>query len=198
MPFERVGKCAVVVLATLLVGVTAVALVGQGRRHASASDAAARGTPVPPVATPVKRATGSAPPVTADPTACVANSYDQYVLVSISRQHAWMCAGGQQVYSTAVTTGATVDDDRTPTGSWQIQDKQTDRDLVGPGYRDHVQYWMPFWGDFGFHDATWQTFPFGGPQWQTEGSHGCVHLPTRAMAWLYSWARVGATVTVQA
>jgi len=60
-----------------------------------------------------------------------------------------------------------------------------------------VHYWVPFNGSIGFHDATWQTIPFGSPLYQTSGSHGCVHLPTATMAWLYSWLKVGANVTVE-
>ena len=95
---------------------------------------------------------------------------------------------------TSVTTGSVVDNNQTPLGSWRVQAKQRDRYLVGPGYRDYVRYWVPFNGDFGFHDASWQTMPFGSPQFTTHGSHGCVHLPTPTMAWLYRWVTVGQTV----
>ena len=116
------------------------------------------------------------------------------MLVSISRQHLWACAGGKLVNSTQVTTGAAVADHQTPVGSWRVQAKQRDRYLRGPGYVDYVEYWMPFNGSFGLHDASWQTIPFGSKQWRSEGSHGCVHLPTTAMAWLYKWVSVGRTV----
>jgi lipoprotein-anchoring transpeptidase ErfK/SrfK len=62
-----------------------------------------------------------------------------------------------------------------------------------------VHYWIPFNGDFGFHDATWQTMPFGSPDYRTQGSHGCVHLPMPTVQWLYNWAQAGSTVvTVEA
>lgn len=131
--------------------------------------------------------------------ACASNTHPTLVVVSIGLQHAWMCEGGRQVASTPVTTGDVAAGDATPTGTWLVQDKQTDRYLVGPGYRDYVHFWVPFNGDFGFHDAPWQTFPFGSADYRTEGSHGCVHLPAAAMAWLYGWARVGSTVvTIEA
>jgi lipoprotein-anchoring transpeptidase ErfK/SrfK len=122
------------------------------------------------------------------------NTYGRLVLVSISRQHLWTCQGSMQVRDAAVTTGATVDNDQTPLGSWRVQAKQRDRFLVGPGYKDYVHYWVPFNGDFGLHDAPWQTMPFGSKNWSTQGSHGCVHVPTATMAWLYRWSRVGSTV----
>lgn len=133
-----------------------------------------------------------------DATACAANTAAQQVIVSIGAQHAWACETNRLVLSTPVTTGADVPDRETRVGSWEIQGKQTNRDLVGPGYTEHVDYWMPYDGDFGLHDATWQTFAFGTAAWRTDGSHGCVHLPLDAMAWVYAWAQVGATVTINA
>jgi lipoprotein-anchoring transpeptidase ErfK/SrfK len=56
---------------------------------------------------------------------------------------------------------------------------------------------MPFDGPYGFHDAPWQTFPFGSPDYATQGSHGCVHLPENEAAWVYNWAPVGTTVTIR-
>jgi lipoprotein-anchoring transpeptidase ErfK/SrfK len=129
-----------------------------------------------------------------DVTSCASNAYRQILIVSISRQHLWACEGAKQVASTAVTTGRVVDHDQTPLGSWRVQAKERNRYLVGPGYRDYVQYWVPFNGDFGLHDASWQTMPFGSKDWRTQGSHGCVHVPTATMAWLYRWATVSDTV----
>ena len=130
---------------------------------------------------------------------CAANTQAAEVVVSLSRQHVWMCQAGQQVYQSAATTGETDNGDATPVGTWRVQSRETDRYLTGPGYKDYVQFWVPFHGDFGFHDASWQTMPFGSPGYLTQGSHGCVHLPLAAMSWLYQWAHVGTTVvTVQA
>jgi lipoprotein-anchoring transpeptidase ErfK/SrfK len=132
-------------------------------------------------------------------TSCATNSYGQLLLVSISKQHLWACEGARQVNSTAVTTGKVIDQDQTPLGSWRVQAKQRDRYLVGPGYKDYVKYWVPFNGDFGLHDAPWQRMPFGARGWRTHGSHGCIHTPTRVMAWIYQWVKPGSTVvTVEA
>lgn len=125
---------------------------------------------------------------------CVQNTYRKLILVSLKSQHLWVCEGHRQVMDTPVTTGRTDNGDQTPVGSWRVQDKQRDRYLVGPGYKDYVQYWLPFNGDFGLHDASWQTMPFGSSKYHTQGSHGCVHVPTPTMAWLYHWSTVGGTV----
>jgi lipoprotein-anchoring transpeptidase ErfK/SrfK len=144
------------------------------------------------------RAASTPKPITVrlgpDVTTCAQNGYRKLVLVSISKQQLWACRGHRQVNQTAITTGKVIGGDQTPVGSWRVQGKQRNRYLVGPGYRDYVHFWVPFNGDFGLHDASWQTMPFGSPHWRTHGSHGCVHVPTPTMAWLYHWARVGSTV----
>jgi|GEM_PF-1828094 len=132
------------------------------------------------------------------PTVCSTNTKSQLILVNITQQHLWACQGPEQVYDSAVTTGAYAIGDITPTGTWHIYAKETDTHLIGPTWNDFVNYWMPFYSDYGFHDAAWQTFPFGGPEYPTQGSHGCVHLPLAAMAWLYNWSRIGTTVTINA
>ncbi len=137
-------------------------------------------------------------PALTDSTQSLGNTVPKLVLVSIREQHAWMCERNEQAYSTtAATTGAVSRNNGTPSGSWPAQAKQTNHYLTGPGYREFVHYWLPLNGDFGLHDAPWQTMPFGSPHYETLGSHGCIHLPAWAMAWLYYWAQVGTTVTVQ-
>jgi len=48
-----------------------------------------------------------------------------------------------------------------------------------------VKYWIPYDGVYGFHDSSWQTFPYGSQQYRTDGSHGCVHFPLTVMSWIY-------------
>jgi lipoprotein-anchoring transpeptidase ErfK/SrfK len=135
----------------------------------------------------------------APPSVCRANTDPQRIIVSIRQQHAWMCTGARQVMDSAVTTGASADGSGTPIGTWHIETKQTNTTLtVLTGEAYHVDYWLPYDGNvYGLHDSSWQTFPYGSQQYRTAGSHGCVHVPLGAMRWLYGWARVGATVTIQ-
>jgi len=135
---------------------------------------------------------------------CSQNSSGKLLLVSISQQHIWACNGTNLANQSAVTTGAsglTNVDDATPVGTWSIYSKQTNRHLTGCDvngcWDDPVAYWMPFDDQVGFHDASWQTFPFGSSLYTTQGSHGCVHLPADFIAWVYNWAPVGTPVTVE-
>ena len=180
-----------------LVVITIVALVGPSSHH-SPGTARRHVEGYAPGASRWQRGTTSAVRVTRlkaqDVSSCAQNTNPQLILVSLTKQHLWACEGSRQVNETPVTTGSTVDGNQTPVGSWRLQAKQRDRYLVGPGYRDYVKYWMPYDGDFGLHDASWQTIPFGSQNYRVEGSHGCVHVPTPTMAWLYNWATVGQTV----
>jgi lipoprotein-anchoring transpeptidase ErfK/SrfK len=124
----------------------------------------------------------------------------QLVLVSVAKQHAWMCAGSRTVDSTAVTTGIVGQDTSTPIGTYQIQGRNMDTTLtLNTGAAYAVKYWIPFDAPlFGFHDSSWQNFPYGSARYRTEGSHGCAHLPLSAMKFLYDWVQIGATVTINA
>lgn len=142
-----------------------------------------------------KAQTAAAKPATA--RSCADNPAGrQLILVSLSQQHLWACSGASQVYDTAITSGAYLAGMATPTGTWHIYSKTTNTHLVGPGYDYPVNYWVPFYSDYGFHDSSWQAFPYGSPQYASDGSHGCIHVPLGAMTWLYSWAPVGTTVTI--
>jgi lipoprotein-anchoring transpeptidase ErfK/SrfK len=208
------------VKAALLAGIAAVALTATACGAAAStrsgdpvpaqSPVVVKSAPTPPTAVAstdaaaVARALNEAAVPAAAPAPmaaadiCATNTAAQFVLVEISQQHAWMCEHTALVYDTAVTTGEVANGDDTPTGTWHIQSKQGARYLTTlDGSRYHVNYWLPYDDIYGFHDAAWQTFPEGSDLYKTAGSHGCVHLPETAMAWLAGWANVGATVTIR-
>lgn len=129
---------------------------------------------------------------------CTHNRASQLVLVSIRAQHAWMCAKRRTVYSTGVTSGMAGPSTSTPTGHYTIQGRNRNTVLtLNTGARYAVKYWIPFDAPlFGFHDSSWQHFPYGSEKYRTRGSHGCIHMPLKAMAFLYRWADVGARVNI--
>ena len=88
---------------------------------------------------------------------------------------------GEFVANTPCVTG-TKGKSETPKGRFNIYSKQEDRylqgnDLDGKPYKSWVEYWMPFKGGCGLHDASWRN-EFGGTIYQTKGSLGCVNLPS--------------------
>jgi lipoprotein-anchoring transpeptidase ErfK/SrfK len=150
----------------------------------------------------VQPASSPTPTTAARPvwTPCRSNTAAQLVYVSIASQHLWMCARTTPVRDTPVTTGMVGEYTNTPTGSYHVQSKQTDQTLtLNTGAQYRVRYWIPFDAPlFGFHDSSWQSFPYGSPQYRTSGSHGCIHVPLAAIAFLYGWADVGASVVITA
>lgn len=198
------------VLATLLgaIVLSVVLVIGHGGGSSAAAvrlvaDTSADPAPVAAPASLVPSLTHSKGLSTSDlarqeaAAACAQVKVRREIVVDIGLQHLWTCDRTKVVISTAVTTGATARGDATPTGTWKIYGKQTDRYLSGPGYNDYVHYWMPFYGNYGLHDATWQTMRFGASGYPTRGSHGCVHLPISVMARVYQWASIGTTVHVE-
>lgn len=51
-------------------------------------------------------------------------------------------------------------------------------------YESYVNYWMPFNGGIGMHDASWRG-SFGGSIYMYSGSHGCINMPSSKAAKLY-------------
>jgi L,D-transpeptidase-like protein len=150
----------------------------------STSDAAAPAAVVPASSTPV-----ASPPAPKPKNYCARNSAAQKVIVNVRKQHAWMCAKHKAVYDTGITTGMVGEWTQTPTGDYQIQGRNMNTVLtLNTGATYNVKYWIPFDAPlFGFHDSSWQHFPYGSAKYKTQGSHGCIHMPLKAMRFLYGW-----------
>jgi hypothetical protein len=211
---SRVRSAAAIVGATLLlaslVGCTAVAIPAASARHSAAS---ARSDARFPLVGPTPYGTSSdtamvvAPPRVKVPKPspfCTGNAAGvHHIYVNIALQHLWACTGAYLFTDTAVTTGAwklPKVNDATPTGTFRIYGKMRNvvlsgHDIYG-SWHDHVAYWMPFVGPYGFHDASWQTFPYGSSLYSTKGSHGCVHVPVAVLGKIFNWAPIGTLVTI--
>ena len=125
-----------------------------------------------------------------------------YIEANLSSQHVWIYVDGAMVCETDCVSGNTNLGRGTPTGVFQILYKDTDVDLKGQqlangqySYISHVNYWMPFYGGCGFHDANWRS-RFGGSIYKTDGSHGCINLPPSITPKFYGYVRTGMPVIV--
>lgn len=117
---------------------------------------------------------------------------NSYVEADLSNQHLYLYHKGELVFETDFVSGAmnTTPDCVSPAGVFDITYKTTNRVLRGADYEQFVYYWMPFYGNYGMHDATWR-WQFGGDIFMTDGSHGCLNLPLDSAAVIYNYMYEG-------
>lgn len=127
-----------------------------------------------------------------------ANSYgvndlgNTYIEVDLSEQHMYYYQNGSMIFDSDFVSGnMSYDDRQTHAGIFTMYYKKSPDVLRGSQkadgtyeYEEKVEYWMPFDGGIGFHDAPWRD-EFGGDIYLTSGSHGCINLPPDNAAELY-------------
>ena len=120
-----------------------------------------------------------------------------YIDISIEKQRVILFENGRKVMESACVTGTPNRERATHYGSFRINYKQRNRILRGSQklYEAFVSYWMPFDGGIGLHDATWRG-SFGGNIYKSNGSHGCINLPSAFAKQLYERITVGMPVYV--
>ena len=121
-----------------------------------------------------------------------------YVEISLKKQHLWVYRDGKVVVDTDVVTGLPVHGRITYMGCFAIKKKMTDvslGDIKTEGYSTPVNYWVPFNGGEGLHDAPWRD-AFGGSIWKSDGSHGCINCPEDVMPEIYKNVEIGEAVVI--
>lgn len=116
-----------------------------------------------------------------------------YVEINISKQYLWFYKDGKVVAEGGVVTGDPRKGYSTALGTYMINYKQKDAILRGPGYEAKVNYWMPFNGNIGIHDANWR-YSFGHNIYQNNGTHGCVNSPLNLAKKIYENIEAGTPV----
>ena len=96
--------------------------------------------------------------------------------IDLSNQRVMFKLNGKRILMDDIISGNPNRNNNTPGGLYAIYGMRMNVMLTGPGYASHVDYWMPFNGEIGLHDAYWQS-KFGGELYKTRGSHGCINLP---------------------
>ena len=123
---------------------------------------------------------------------------ENYVEISIDEQRLWVWKDGQVVVDTSVVTGWPVHGSTTYHGCYAIKSKNRNVTLGEQdvqGYANPVDYWIPFNGGEGMHDAPWRDY-FGGKIWIENGSHGCVNVPVEVMGDVFDNVEVGEAVVI--
>lgn len=115
---------------------------------------------------------------------------DSYVEIDLENQKVWLYKDGQMILETDCVSGTYGTDNQTPGGVYSVYYMQSPDVLSGPGYDSYVEYWMAFNGNIGMHDANWRS-EFGGSIYRSNGSHGCINLPTDAAKKIYETVSYG-------
>ena len=119
------------------------------------------------------------------------NDYgNSYVEVNLTAQHMILIKNGSKVLESDFVSGNVSKNWTTPPGAFPLTYRTRNATLKGEGYSPPVNYWMPFNGGIGFHDAPWRS-AFGGQIYRTSGSHGCVNLPPAIAKQLYDYVDSG-------
>ena len=117
-----------------------------------------------------------------------------YVEIDLLGQHLWFYKNGSLITQGDVVTGSDVSDKtRTPVGIYMINYKEKNATLKGEDYAAPVNFWMPFIGGVGIHDASWRD-TFGGNLYKTGGSHGCINSPYDVAKTIFDNIDVGTPV----
>lgn len=125
---------------------------------------------------------------------------DTYVEIDITNQKLYCYEDGKLKVETDVVTGKPTEDRETPSdGIWSIIYKKKDAVLGEENnleYRSPVDFWMPFNGNVGLHDADRWRSKYGGDIYKTNGSHGCINMPREAAEKVYNIVSKGTPVIV--
>lgn len=127
------------------------------------------------------------------------NASEKLVVVDISEQRLWAFENEEVVMESPVVTGLK-DRRDTQLGVYSVILKKQDYTMRGSYGRVRVGYWMRFNDAYaqGLHDASWRSSDtFGGETYVTNGSHGCVNLPSEFTAELYDFVVVGTPIVIQ-
>ena len=101
---------------------------------------------------------------------------DSYLEINITRQYIWYYKHGKLIAQGDIVSGNVSRGNGTPLGIYEITYKQEGSTLRGANYEAKVEYWMPFNGNIGLHDASWR-YSFGGDIYLNDGTHGCINAP---------------------
>ncbi|MBV8196228.1 MAG: L,D-transpeptidase, partial [Candidatus Dormibacteraeota bacterium] len=127
------------------------------------------------------------------------------ITINLSLQEGVFYQDGCVVRATPVTTGRPALP--TPAGHFSVFYKQSPFQMISPWPMGSPFYYDPTWvtwvmefdsGGYFIHDAYWEGSGQYGPggEYGSGASHGCIHIPTDVMQWLYSWTPMGTPVII--
>ncbi|MGG7177266.1 peptidoglycan binding domain-containing protein [Clostridium paraputrificum] len=116
-----------------------------------------------------------------------------YLEINLTTQHMWFYKDGALITEGDIVTGNIVNNWGTPAGTYMLKYKERNATLTGEDYKTPVNFWMPFNGGIGLHDALWRD-EFGKDIYIAAGSHGCVNAPYEVAQAVFDNIQAGAPV----
>lgn len=124
------------------------------------------------------------------------NDYgNTYVEINLTAQHLYFYVDGALVIESDLISGNEETECDTPPGAFSLSYKQKGAVLRGADYASPVDFWMPFNGNIGMHDASWKS-DFGGNYYKYTGSHGCINLPRETAETIFNSIHSGDPIFV--
>lgn len=118
-----------------------------------------------------------------------------YAEINLTKQHLFFYYKGNLIVDCDIVSGSVDKGYATPGGIFTVRYKKKNATLKGADYSTPVDYWMPFNGGIGMHDADWR-IEFGGSIYLEDGSHGCINMPAEAVSTVFEYAYPGMYVVV--
>ena len=128
------------------------------------------------------------------------------IFISIEKQKQTLIRNGNLIITTPIVTG-TLNKTDTPKGAFsiiQMKKIKNGKPITlsgsnpdGTTYTSYVDYWMRIYRGVGIHDAYRWRSKYGGEIYKTNGSHGCINTPKKAMKIIYENSYEGLAVYVQ-
>lgn len=120
---------------------------------------------------------------------------DTFIEIDLGNQHMYAYENGELSFESDLVSGNVSAGNSTPKGIYKVDGKAKNKTLKGPTWESFVNFWIPFNGAIGMHDASWRK-KFGGEIYLTGGSHGCVNLPYKTAEKVYNLVSKGFPVIV--
>lgn len=118
---------------------------------------------------------------------------EDYIEIDLSLQRLYLYYNKQIVLESDIVSGNVSELNATPSGVYGISYRTKNAILRGDTWETHVNYWIPFNGGIGLHDATWRK-EFGKDIYLANGSHGCINLPYSSAKEIYQYVYQGMPV----
>ena len=118
-----------------------------------------------------------------------------YIEVDLTNQHLYYYENNVLVLDTDVVSGNVQTRNDTAQGTYSIISKEVNRYIIGVDFTSFVNFWMPYYKNYGLNDSTWRE-EYGGDIYLTQGSHGQINLPVDKAESLFEKIEIGIPIVV--